>query len=201
MNGMQMFLLHESVYLRVAITALLAWHFIAQAVAVDPAFFNEDTLAMTYVVKEAPVWTSDGKFDPTVLVQLIKASVEFGNDPAGRILRIEPDPGNRGVSITTTIAAHYQIYELLKQFPSIAAAGDPDYPALLREQNQHRQRFKKSSQLAESDFPAMIRGEYLEKQRSRKSGQLLEQLEVNRFKAMRKRSAVDAIPDPLQDFR
>ena len=116
--------------MRIAIPTLIACLFAAHALADEVTGDNDATLSFTYVVKAAPVWTADGTFDPAVLIKLIETATEQ------KSLRVHQFPKSGALSITTTVAAHDQIWKLLKQFPSLAAAwgpGDPDYPKLLRE--------------------------------------------------------------------
>lgn len=163
--------------MRIAVPTLLVLLFAMQADADDAPISQEATLSFTYPVRAAPVWTADGTFDPSVLVKLIETSTGFGNESAKRLLRIHQFPETGALSITTTIAAHEQIWKLLKQFPSIAAAWgprDPDYPALLREQE-------------------------LQDDRNHKLSRLAEHLERMRLEALRKRYSIDGVSNPLQE--
>ncbi|WP_372719957.1 hypothetical protein [Novipirellula sp.] len=156
--------------MRVAILTLIALFISAEAVADDLTEVSEATLRFTYVVKASPVWTADGTFDPSVLIKLIEATTEQ------KLLRVHQLPRSGALSITTTIAGHQQIWKLLKQFPSIAAAwgpGDPDYPKLLREEKQ-------------------------QVERSQQMRRLSERMDRNRLEALRKRNSFDGITNPLK---
>jgi len=157
--------------MRATIPTLVALLCAVHAVADDATNVNEATLSFTYVVKAAPVWTADGTFDPAVLIKLIETTSEQDS------LRVHQFPKSGALSITTTIAAHDQIWKLLKQFPTIAVAwgpGDPDYRALLKEQE-------------------------LRVERNRKLNRWSEQLERDRLKTLRKHNCIDVVSDPLNE--
>ncbi len=161
----------KQIGMRVAILTLMTLFIAAQAVADDVAEVSEATLSFTYVVKATPVWTADGTFDPSVLIKLIEATTEQ------KLLRVHPLPKSGALNIRTTIAGHKQIWKLLKQFPSIAAAwgpGNPDYPKLLREEKQQLERSKQMRHFSE-------------------------RLERNRLEALRKRNSIEGISNPVQE--
>lgn len=163
--------------MRIAVLAfLLVSRFASHAIAADAAIPGDAKLELTYVVRDAPVWTADGKFDPAVLVKLIEASVDFGEAASASSLRIQPLPQAGALSVRTTVAAHKKIRKLLMQFPAVAktlGAGDPDYAKLLKGEVQ---RVKHTMEL----------------------NQRLERSERDRFRALRKKSSIDAIFDPTE---
>ena len=161
----------------IVLTWLLASVFASHAIAAEDATVAGDaTLQFTYVVRDAPVWTADGKFDPAVLVKLIEASTDFGDTTPESSLRIRPILKTGALSITTTVAAHDRIWRLLKQFPAVAATwgpGNPDYAKLLEEQAVREQRTIELNHLSN-------------------------RIERDRIRTLRKKHSIDAIGDPVR---
>ncbi len=137
---------------------------------------SDASLQFTYGVRDAPVWTADGKFDPAVLVKLIEASTDFGDASPATAMQIHPFPKSGALSITTTVSAHDQIWKLLKQFPAVAAAwgpGNPDYAKLLEEQAARALRTIELNHL---------------------SGKI----ERDRLRTLRKKHSINAVGDPIR---
>jgi len=104
----------------------------------------DDTVLMfRYVLNDAPVWTADGKFDPAVLVKLIEATIDLPQNSPKPVFQIHRRSKDAALFVSTTVAGHEQIWELLKQFPAWAATSRSDAPrfsVLLEQQIQRTRR-------------------------------------------------------------
>lgn len=112
-------------------------------IAEEPATPNEPTLHLTYVVRDAPVWTAQGKFDPVVLIKLIEASTDLGDGASTPSIRIHEFPQSGALFIRATVSDHKKILKLLRQFPAVDKAlgpDDPNYAELLQDQIEQRER-------------------------------------------------------------
>ena len=72
--------------------------------------------AMTYRLKELPVWSSDGEFDPTVLISLIQSSVAPTSwEASGGASTMAPYTQNASLVVATTSANHDELQILLER--------------------------------------------------------------------------------------
>ncbi len=74
---------------------------------------DQTTVVKTYRVSDLPVWTSDGKYDPSVLMRLIQVSVPDW-DSGRTVSTMAPYPQNASVVISTHSKNHDKIVELLE---------------------------------------------------------------------------------------
>lgn len=99
-------------------------HHLQPAGAADDAVVAEaeKVYPMIYAVKDLPVWTGSvesedvGKFDPTILMAYIKASVD--SKSWGERSTMQPYLGNLCLVISTTSANHGAISDLLQELRS-----------------------------------------------------------------------------------
>ncbi|TWT78672.1 hypothetical protein CA13_00680 [Planctomycetes bacterium CA13] len=144
--------------------------------AASAADVSGSSLQFTYPVRDAPVWTADGKFDPTVLIKLIEATTDFGDADPQTAMRLHLFPKTGAISITTTVSAHTQIWNLLKQFPALAAAWGPENP----------------------DYAKLLDEDAARSKRNRELNQLSNQIERDRLRTLRKNHSPVSLNDPIR---
>ena len=80
----------------------------------DAAQKDKPIVTKVYKVADLPVWTSDKKYDPSVLMRLIQASVPSDWTSESADSTMAPYPQNASLVISTRQGTHDKIVDLLE---------------------------------------------------------------------------------------
>lgn len=100
--------------------------------ASEPA--PSERLSMTYAVKELPVWSEGGEFDPGILVEFLKSATANPEAPNKAKVKITPLQSRAALVMVADVETHEQVWDILARLRGDNAGTRPDFQKLLRRQ-------------------------------------------------------------------
>lgn len=89
---------------------------------------------MTYPIKELPVWSEGGEFDPKILVEFLESAVAKSETTDKSQIKITPSKSNPALIIVANVEMHEQVWEILARLRGGKADSRPDFQKLLLRQ-------------------------------------------------------------------
>jgi len=89
---------------------------------------------MTYSVKELPVWSESGEFDPRILVELLKATVADAEATNQGQVGITPRKSSGSLVILADVEMHEKVWGVLAKLRGNQSDNRPDFQEFLLRQ-------------------------------------------------------------------
>ena len=91
-------------------------------------------LSMTYSVKELPVWSESGEFDPRILVEFLQSAVADAEATNEGQVRITPRKRTGSLVIVADVEMHEKVWDVLTKLRGSQSDKRPDFQKLLLRQ-------------------------------------------------------------------
>ncbi len=92
------------------------------------------TLRMTYPVKELPVWSANGDYNPKLLIKLLEAAVADSETADGSQVRITAGKSTAVIEVVASIEMHEKIWDVLAELREHKTGERPDFKNLFQRQ-------------------------------------------------------------------
>jgi hypothetical protein len=91
-------------------------------------------LLMIYPVKELPVWSASGDFDPKLLIKLLESAVANSETTNEDQVRITAGESTAAIKVMASIEMHQKVWDVLAGLRDNNTDERPDFKSLLRRQ-------------------------------------------------------------------
>jgi len=91
-------------------------------------------LFVTYPVKELPVWSEGGEFDPRILIEFLHSAVANSETTDKSQIKITPSKTSAALIVLANVETQGQVWDILARIRGREADSRPDFQKLLRSQ-------------------------------------------------------------------